>query len=226
MLAAMETNTIHERITQIIHDLPGIGKDSRMQGGGQSYSYRGIDDIMPHIKVLFAKHGVHIAPTFTLIADASYDVERNGRTTRWRHVTLSGEFRFYASDGSSFTTTTIGEGKDSADKAQNKAMTAALKYALIQTLAIADGDDPDGYYPDEAPGETASSGASPANEEARPINELIAMRDDLKAAGLYEEVVAYAANEGVDLRPATPDEEIVPVLEHARLILKAYRSNQ
>jgi len=218
MLSGMDTrDTIHDRIISVIHDLPGIGKDSRMQGGGQSYAYRGIDDIMPHIKILFAKHGVHLAPAFTVVSDDTYMVDKNGRTTRWRHVTLSGEFRFYAADGSSFTTTTIGEGKDSADKAFNKAQTAALKYALIQTLAISDGDDPDRYYPDESPATPAAA------SEPTALQELIGLRDDLKANGLYDTVVAFAADNGVDLLPGTPDNLIAPVLSHARELLGGAR---
>jgi hypothetical protein len=216
------TGTIHERIAAIIADLPGIGKDSRMQGGGQSYSYRGIDDIMPHIKTLFSKHGVHTAPTFTVVSDETYSVEKNGRTTRWRHVTLSGAFTFYASDGSSFTATTIGEGKDSADKAFNKAMTASLKYALIQTLAIADGDDPDAYYPDEVPEPRPRVvSTKPQAEAAEPtsLQKLIGIRDDLKAAGLYEQVVAHAADQGVDLLPGTPDAQVAVVYEFAVSLL-------
>jgi hypothetical protein len=211
------TGTIHERIAAIIADLPGIGKDSRMQGGGQSYSYRGIDDIMPHIKTLFSKHGVHTAPTFTVVSDDTYSVEKNGRTTRWRHVTLSGAFTFYAADGSSFTATTIGEGKDSADKAFNKAMTASLKYALIQTLAIADGDDPDAYYPDDSPVENQRAAAP----EAQPtsLQKLIGIRDELKAAGLYDQVVAHAADQGVDLLPGTPDAQVATVYEFAVSLL-------
>lgn len=208
------TGTIHQRIIEVITDLPGIGKDSRMQGGGQSYSYRGIDDIMPHIKTLFAKHGIHLAPAFTVVSDDTYNVDKNGRVTRWRHVTIAGEFRFYAADGSSFTTTTIGEGKDSADKAFNKAQTAALKYALIQTLAIADGDDPDAYYPDDAPAENRQSAPAPT-----ALQQLIGLRDALKAGGFYEQVVAYAADQGVDLLPGTPDAAIAPILNYAHELL-------
>jgi hypothetical protein len=216
MLGMDSNDNIHTRIANIIADLPGIGKDSRMQGGGQSYSYRGIDDIMPHIKGLFAKHGVHMAPHFTTISDDTYEVERNGRTTRWRHVTVAGGYTFYGADGSHFTATTIGEGKDSADKAYNKAMTAALKYCLMQTLAIADGDDPDAYYPDDAP-EPRIVSTKPQAPSA--LNELFALRDSLKAHGVYDDVVAFAANAQIPLNPQTPDADVQRVLDHARSVL-------
>jgi len=42
------------------------------------------------------------------------------------------------------------------------------------------------------------------------------MRDALKAAGKYDDVVAFAADMGVRLAPGTSDDEIMPVLAFAR----------
>lgn len=41
------------------------------------------------------------------------------------------------------TIASYGEGRDRGDKAPYKALTGALKYALIQTFLIATGDDPE-----------------------------------------------------------------------------------
>ena len=49
---------------------------------------------------------------------------------------LTVQHRFYAHDGSFIDVVTIGEAMDSGDKASNKAMSAAMKYALIELLAI------------------------------------------------------------------------------------------
>jgi len=55
------------------------------------------------------------------------------------------KYKFMASDGSYVTATVIGEGMDSGDKAANKAMSIAHKYALFQVFAVATEDliDPD-----------------------------------------------------------------------------------
>jgi hypothetical protein len=45
-------------------------------------------------------------------------------------------YRFYADDGSFVDAVVIGEGMDSGDKASNKAMSVAQKYAFIQVFAI------------------------------------------------------------------------------------------
>lgn len=133
---------IHEALVKVIKELPGIGKDST--GKGLSYNYRGIEDIVPVVKRLFAEHGVHMTATHESITDA----DGLGKSNNMRRAVLQSTFRFYALDGSFVETTTIGEAMDVSDKVHNKAMTAAYKYALIQTLTIADGDDPDAYRPE------------------------------------------------------------------------------
>ena len=52
----------------------------------------------------------------------------------WSILTV--EFTFWAEDGSSVSCTMIGEAMDSGDKASNKAMSTALKYALMQMFMI------------------------------------------------------------------------------------------
>lgn len=133
---------IHEALVKIIKELPGIGKDS--SGQGLPYNYRGVEDIVPVVKRLFAEHGVHMTAEHEIVSDA----DKQGNSGKQRRVVLQSTFQFHALDGSFVETTTIGEAMDVQDKAFNKAMTAAYKYALIQTLTIADGDDPDAYQPE------------------------------------------------------------------------------
>ena len=53
------------------------------------------------------------------------------------NVTLACDFEFIAvEDGSRVTVRTYGEAMDSADKATNKAMSAAYKYAAFMTFAL------------------------------------------------------------------------------------------
>jgi hypothetical protein len=61
----------------------------------------------------------------------------------------------------------------------------------------------------------------PQAEAAEPtsLQKLIGIRDDLKAAGLYEQVVAHAADQGVDLLPGTPDAQVAVVYEFAVSLL-------
>lgn len=78
----------------------------------------------------------------------SYDrqerTNRNGTVLNYALAQM--KYTFYADDGSSVSAVVMGEGMDSGDKATNKAMAIAMKYALLQTLCIPTEDmvDPDG----------------------------------------------------------------------------------
>ena len=135
---------VYEKIANITADLSkiGISKDSKNQS--QGYKFRGIDQVYGALSPLLAKHGLCILPRVT----ARDVVERQNRQGgALFYVTLSVEFDFVAAeDGSKHTVVTIGEAMDSGDKASNKAMSAAYKYAAFQAFCIpTEGDnDADG----------------------------------------------------------------------------------
>lgn len=100
----------------------------------QNYNFRGIDDVYNALCGLLADNGLCIMPRFS-------EPERGERQTKGGAVlftaVLKGEFDFIAvEDGSLHTVTVYGEAMDMADKAMNKAMSAAYKYACMQTFCI------------------------------------------------------------------------------------------
>ena len=125
---------IYKVINAVQADLAreGISKGRRNQQ--QGYNFRGIDDVYNAVSPLLAKAGLVILPR-VLGRDC---VERtNAKGTALFYVTVEVEFDFVASaDGSRHTVKTFGEAMDSGDKATNKAMSAAYKYALMQAFAI------------------------------------------------------------------------------------------
>jgi hypothetical protein len=122
----------------------GIAKDRRnSQGAG--YMFRGIDDVYNAIAPLLAEHGLVIIPRMLTRTCEERQSKAGGALF---YVTVEAEFDFVsAEDGSKATARTFGEAMDSGDKATNKAMSAAYKYACFQTFAIpTEGDnDADGH---------------------------------------------------------------------------------
>ena len=53
-----------------------------------------------------------------------------------KNVRLVMEYTFFAEDGSTVSCQMPSEGVDTSDKATNKALSAALKYCLIQTFCV------------------------------------------------------------------------------------------
>lgn len=127
----------------------GIAKD-RTNSQGSGYKFRGIDDVYNALAPLLAEHGLCVIPRM-LKRECVERQSKNGGALFY--VTVEAEFDFVAaSDGTIHTARTFGEAMDSGDKATNKAMSAAYKYAAFQTFAIpTEGDnDADAHTHDVA----------------------------------------------------------------------------
>lgn len=110
----------------------GITKGHRNQQ--QGYAFRGIDDVYNALAPLLAKHGLCILPRFL---HRQCEERKTSKNTSIFFVTVEAEFDIVcAEDGSKHVARTYGEAMDSADKATNKAMSAAYKYAAFQVFAI------------------------------------------------------------------------------------------
>jgi hypothetical protein len=123
---------IYDLIPKIMKDVGAIGKDR--DNPQQRYKFRGIDDIYNACQPVMSKYGVISMPTKVIAREQVDRQSRGGGTLVY--TTLTMQFTFYAPDGSFVTAETVGEAMDSGDKSSNKAMSAAHKYAIIQTFSI------------------------------------------------------------------------------------------
>ncbi len=120
--------------------ITGIAK-SRINTQGAGFKFRGIDDVYNAIAPLLADHGLCILPRM-LSRICEERVSKSGNALFY--VTVEAEFDFVAvEDGSKHTVKTFGEAMDSGDKATNKAMSSAYKYACFQSFAIPIEGEPD-----------------------------------------------------------------------------------
>ncbi len=126
---------VYQAINLVQSDLAkqGIAKD-RTNQQGNTYKFRGIDDVYNAISPLLAKHGLCILPR--MISRQCLE-RQTAKGSAIFYVTVEAEFDFVsAEDGSKHTVRTFGEAMDMSDKATNKAMSAAYKYAAFQAFAI------------------------------------------------------------------------------------------
>lgn len=125
---------VYKAINAVQSDLAKEGIGKGQENKQQGYKFRGIDDVYNAVSPLLAKHGLCVLPR-VLSRSVSEKATRSGSALFY--VVVEAEFDFIASeDASKHTIKTYGEAMDSGDKATNKAMSAAYKYALIQTFAI------------------------------------------------------------------------------------------
>lgn len=126
---------VYAAINAVQFDLSkvGITKD-RTNTQGSGYKFRGIDDVYNTIAPLLALHKLCILPRILTRNIAERQSQKGGALF---YVTVEAEFDFVsAEDGSKHTVRTFGEAMDSGDKATNKAMSAAYKYAAFQAFSI------------------------------------------------------------------------------------------
>ncbi len=136
---------IYESIAALMQDIPAVGKEKRNKE--QGFLYRGIDDVMNALQPLLSKHKVFIVPE-VLEQKREERVTKQGKNLLYSILRV--KYTFFAEDGSSVSAVVIGEGMDMADKASNKAMAVAMKYALFQVFCIPTEEmtDPDSETPD------------------------------------------------------------------------------
>lgn len=137
---------IYESITKIMEEVPAIGKDKTNKT--QNFKFRGIDDVMNALQPLLAKYKVFIVPE---IIEQSREERKSTKGATLIYSICKIKYTFYAEDGTFIKATTVGEGMDSGDKATNKAMAVAMKYALFQVFCIPTEEikDPDEESPIE-----------------------------------------------------------------------------
>lgn len=135
---------IYSAILNVMSDVGAIGKDKK--NAQQGFKYRGVDDVMNALQPAMVKHGIFAVP---YIVDHKREERTTGRGGTLLYSICTVKYTFYAKDGSSVEAVVIGEGMDSGDKATNKALSAAFKYACFQTFCIPTEEmkDPDAETP-------------------------------------------------------------------------------
>jgi len=132
---------VYGKIAAVQADIAKEGISKDRSNSQQNYNFRGIDDVYNALAPLLAKHGLCVLPRML-----SRRREERISIKEWNgqkkesvlfYVTVEAEFDFIAAvDGSCHVVRTFGEAMDSGDKATNKAMSAAYKYAAFMAFAI------------------------------------------------------------------------------------------
>jgi hypothetical protein len=99
----------------------------------QGYAFRSIDHFMSALNPAMSKAGIVVAP---IVLQRLEETRQTKGGSRLRCIDLEVRFTFYGPAGDFFPVVTWGEGTDTADKATNKAMVAAFKYAVMQTFMV------------------------------------------------------------------------------------------
>lgn len=182
--------SIYQLMALVMRDVKDVGKNGT--NDHQGYKFRGVDDFIGALAQPLRDHGVFM---MTEILDFQVSVRGKMNATHMRVA-----FHFHGPAGDKVTATTLGEASDTADKASNKAMSAALKYALMQTFMIpvdaGSLDDGDRDHP-VAQRSPADSYMERLRKPAvwNNVTALLAMHAEVKADGLLNADVEGPAGE-------------------------------
>lgn len=124
---------VYAAIAWVQGKLAQTGISKGQENKQQHYKFRGIDDVYNALAPLLSEAGLCILPR-VVNRDVTEQASKGGG--KLFYVVLDMEFDFVSVDGSLHTVRMCGEAMDSGDKATNKAMSAAYKYACIQTFCI------------------------------------------------------------------------------------------
>jgi hypothetical protein len=170
---------VYQAINAVQTELSKVGiTKSRTNQQGASYKFRGIDDIFNTISPMLAEHGLCILPRVLARECVERQTKAGGAIF---YVTVEVEFDFVcAEDGRKHTVKTFGEAMDTSDKATNKAMSAAYKYAALQSFAIpTEGDnDADAHTPEVA----ARSAQKPIAKAPLTENQIVDFLSSIESA--------------------------------------------
>lgn len=129
---------IFELIPEAMRRIGAIGKDSVNKQ--QGFKYRGIDAVYNALNPVMSDLGLFLVPEVLDHRREERETEKqiNGQTVKsmLKYSILTMKYTMYAPDGSNVSCVVVGEGMDSGDKASNKAMSIAMKYAAFQLFMI------------------------------------------------------------------------------------------
>ena len=122
---------IYGALANVMAEIGSIGKSKR--NSQQGFMYRGVDDVMNALNPILVKNRVILT---TEVLEQTREERQTSKGGTLLYSICKIRFTFYAEDGSNVSSVILGEGMDSGDKASNKAMSVAYKYAFFQMFCI------------------------------------------------------------------------------------------
>lgn len=173
------------------HDGISKGRKNQQQG----YNFRGIDDVLNALSSALTEAGLVILPRVVERKEVERQTKSGGALF---YVTVHVDFDLVAvEDGSKHTVTTYGEAMDSADKATNKAMSAAYKYLALLTFCIPTEATPDtdaDFTTHEVAAKTQAKSAVAQASSKKTAEEVVKGIVDGVKAGDAKGAAAYLAS--------------------------------
>ena len=165
------SNQIYADLAKVMRSVDHVGKGDF--NSHQKFNFRGIDGVLNAVGPALREHNVVVYPRLHDVAYEEVKTSGGKASTACRVVV---DYVFASVDGSTVESRVAAESLDTGDKAMPKAMSVAMRTALIQALALpTDEPDPDSFtYTREAADEKNERVAAKI-EAAGTVDELRAL---------------------------------------------------
>lgn len=137
---------IYQKMLMIQTELGTVAKNLEVSTGKSTYKAVSERDVIDAVKPLEDKYHIYSHPIDRDIVESAFLEKKTDRgTSKSFFVRIKTIYEFVNTDNPTerMTTVSYGDGIDTGDKAEGKAMTYADKYALMKMYKISTGDDPD-----------------------------------------------------------------------------------
>ena len=135
------SNQIYADLAKVMRSVDHVGKGDF--NSHQKFSFRGIEGVLNAVGPALREHNVVVYPRLHDVAYEEVKTSGGKASTACRVVV---DYIFASVDGSTVETRVAAESWDTGDKAMPKAMSVAMRTALIQALALpTDEPDPDSF---------------------------------------------------------------------------------
>jgi hypothetical protein len=199
----------------------GVGKSRENQE--QRFKFRGIDDILNALAAPMVNANLIVLPNVEERKEVVHEQQDGARIKRFTRVALNIRFQFVSSvDGSAINARIQSEASDHSDKATNKAISFAMKYAYISVFNIPVVGAEDGDF--ESPGNEADSrppvgtSSAPAQQTTVPAEQPAAAASGKKTKASSKKATAEKDDRLIEflktLAPALAD-RLAPVMQRA-----------
>ena len=204
-----DKKNIYETISAVMDEIGAIGKNKR--NAQQGFMYRGVDDVMNALNPAFIKHKLFMVPE---VIEQSRERRTTGKGGELIYSVCKVRYTLFAEDGSSVQAVVIGEGMDSGDKASNKAMAVAFKYACFQVFCI----------PTEEMTKADAVPVDPDGEVHGPSNPIPQMASDAMKRTFVKECERIGKSKGSILRAIGCPSMDAMTVEHFKAAMEGFKN--
>lgn len=223
-----DTKLIYEKIAAIQEAVGAIPKNGKGPAAKGGFAFIKAEDVLDKVHELLVKNKVIVIPN---IQYTKHDTRIDG-SRAYITATVSIEYEYIAiEDGSSITTTTVGEGSDiGSDTATRKAATQALKISHLHMFTIPNSEfDDEGYEPVDKGGDAKQNRAVSQAQNgkvtgttAQKQTELDKVRALVKAAGSKLGLTPQEINQqGQEIDP-----DFFASIDHLNALLAKFKADE